>query len=275
MKEILVLLLASVVAAPGQTVALKDGRVLAAASVKRTGDRVTLESASGARFEVAAGEIARIDFVEPPELGEATGKLLGGKGEDAVALLERLVAAQADFREIPGNWWALTALRLAQALESQGRGLEAQGVAEKIATQSIDPELAGAAQVQTAAVLLRRGDRAGAMRRVDAVLREARGDTARALACLVRGQCLLAEEKWEEAMIAFVQVPVFHAGETILLPAVMLGRGRALSGLGDAAGARLVWEELRAVYPAASESKLALTELQRLADREQAVKGSR
>lgn len=139
----MVLLLASVVAAPGQTVALKDGRVLAAASVKRTGDRIALESASGARFEVAAGEIARIDFVEPPELGEATGKLLGGKGEDAVALLERLVAAQADFQEIPGNWWALTALRLAQTLESQGRGLEAQGLAEKIATQSIDPNSRG------------------------------------------------------------------------------------------------------------------------------------
>jgi tetratricopeptide (TPR) repeat protein len=266
---------AAVALAQAQTVMLKDGRLLAAANVKRAGDQVMLESASGAQVSMAVGEIVRIDFPEPPDLGDAVEKVVEGKGAEAVVLLERIVAGQADFREIPGNWWSLAALRLAQALESLGRGLEAQALAEKIVGEAIEPELVKAAQAQVAAVILRRGDRAGAIRRIDPVLREARGDTARALAHLVRGQCWLAEENWEEAMLSFVQVPVFHATETILFPAVMLGRGRALLGLADFAGARSTLEELRAVYPGAPEAKLALPELQRVADRERAARGDR
>lgn len=248
-----------------QNVVLKDGRVLAASRVQRNGSQVKLSAASGAEAAFGVAEIARIDFPEPPELGDAAEKLFEGKGEEAAVLLERLVTEQADFREIPGNWWALAALRQSQVLEGLGQGLEAQSLSEKLASQAIDPEYVKAAEAQIAAVLLRRGDLIGASRRVDTVLRESRSAVARALAYTVKGQCLLAEEKWEDAMLAFVQVPVFYPEETILLPTVMLGRGRALLGMEDFSSARATLEELRLAYPAAPESKLALHELQRLA----------
>jgi TolA-binding protein len=261
---LLAILLTTMGIAPAQTVVLKDGRVLAASRVQRSGDQVKLSAASGAEAGVGVAEIVRIDFPEPPELSEAAAKMVDGKGEEAAVLLERLVSEQADFREIPGNWWALAALRQAQALEGQGRGLEAQALADKIAKQATDPESAKAAEAQIAAVLLRRGDLPGATRRVDAVLGESRSAVARALAYVVKGQCLLAEEKWEDAMLSFVQVPVFYPGETTLLPAVMLGRGRALLGMEDFSSARSTLEELRIAYPGAPESKLALQELQRV-----------
>ncbi len=272
---LIAMLLIPVGLAPAQTVILKDGRVLAASRVQRSADQVKLTSATGAVAEFGMAEIARIDFPEPPELGDAAAKVVAGKGEEAAELLERLVTEQADFREIPGNWWALALLRQAQALEGLGRGLEAQALSEKLVTQAADPECVKAAEAQVAGVLLRRGDLAGASRRVDTVLRDSRGAVARALAYTVKGQCLLAQEKWEEAMLAFVQVPVFYPGETIVLPAVMLGRGRALVGMEDFSSARAILEELRLAYPAAPESKLALQELQRLAAQEKGANPNR
>lgn len=272
---LVLLLLAGVGLTCGQTVVLKDGRVLTPTRLSKRGDELILELPSSSQISVKVELISRIDSPEPPQIRQAVELLLAGDGETAITVVERVVNDQAELREIPGSWWGLAALRLAQALESEGRGLEAQSLAEKIARLEVEPELARAAEVQVAAILLRRGDRQGAARLVDRVLKESRSSLARAGAFVVKGGCLLAEEKWEEAMLSFVHVSVFYPGESAWLPAVLLGRGRALIGMEDFAAARSALEELRASYPKTPEAKTALQELQRLAVLEKQVEVSR
>jgi len=274
MRIIAILLLLSMMA-PAQSLVLKDGRVVGATRVLRKGDKIVAESAPAGEAIFAITEIERIAFPEPPEIARVPELIVAGKGEEAIALIEPVVNYQVDFRELPGNWWAEAALRLAQALEAQERGLESQSLAEKISASAPNREIACAADVQIAVVLLRRGDRERALRLAERVLAESRRSGPRAGAFVVKGQCLLAEEKWEDAILSFLQVPVFYPGETGLLPGVILGRGRALLGMDDFSAARAALEELRLSYPASAEAKLALKELERVANREKGLAASR
>jgi len=200
--------------------------------------------------------------------------IVAGKGEDAIALIEPVVNGQVEFRDLPGNWWAEAALRLAQALESQERGLEAQSLAEKVSASAPNREIACAADVQIAFVLLRRADQERALRLVERVLGESPfwskgGSICRQGAMPARRGEMGGSDPFLPASAGLL------SGRDRLASCCHPGRGRALLGMDDFSAARAAFEELRLSYPASAEAKLALKELERVANREKGLAASR
>jgi len=251
-----------------QEIVLKDGRLVDASEVRRQQGSIVAVAAPSGEVTIPQGEIQRINFPRPPQLSQAIDLIVAGQVEEAIALIEPVVNEQVDFRDFPGNRWGEATLALVQALNRAGRGLEAEAVAAKLTEVSIDAEYSEGAIVQKAFGQLIRKDFALAAKLVEPLVQKGKTPAVRSEAFVVKGECLLAEQKWEEAMLSFLQVPVFYPGEKIALPMALLGRGRAHLGMEDFPGARAALEELRKTYPAAAEAKLAAKELERIQIRE-------
>ena len=263
--------------ASAQNLVMKDGKVIVAKALRRQGDTIlaTVELPGGEKQTGELGyplaKIERLDFPEPPQLKTSQDLIAQGKGAEALAQLEPVVKYYEGFRDAPGSWWAPSALRKVQALASLGREPEATPLAEQIARIATDPETVRAANVQIAAGLVRRGNHARALELIQPALQESRAAATRAPAFVIKGECLLVKKEWEDAVLAFLQVPVFYPGEKVLLPQALLGRGRAHFGMDDLAAAKATLEELLKTYPATAEAKLAEAELEKITRREKAL----
>jgi TolA-binding protein len=263
--------------ASAQNIVMKDGKVIAAKALRRQGDTIlaTVELPGGERktgeLGYALAKIERLDFPEPPQLKTSQDLIAQGKGAEALAQLEPVVKYYEGFRDAPGSWWAPAALRKVQALVAVGREQEAAPLAEQIGRLATDPETARAANVQVAATLVRKGSHARALELIQPALKESRDPATRAPAFIIQGECLLAKKEWEDAMLSFLQVPVFYPTEKVLLPQSLLGRGRAHFGMDDLAAAKASLEELIKTYPASAEAKQAEAELEKISRREKAL----
>lgn len=246
---------------PTQGVSMKDGNIIAKVERIEQGKPVIAE------VPVPLAQVKKIDFPVPPELAQAQDLSVQGKNAEAIALLKKVLDAQEQFREVPGNWWDKAALLTTQMYLQDKKDVDADGMARKL-VKSVNPEMVHAANVQLAAVNISWGVKSTAESLIEKVLKESKDAAPRAGAYIIRGDVLLKEEKYEDALYAYMQVPVFYPSEKILLPAALLGRGRAHLGMDDLADARAALEELRRDYPATAAAKAAEEDLKRVADLE-------
>ncbi|MEQ1862770.1 MAG: hypothetical protein ABMA13_22850, partial [Chthoniobacteraceae bacterium] len=248
---LLLLLLASALHA--QSIVMKDGRVIATKAMRRQGDSIvaTVELPGGdprktGELGFPLAQIAKLDFPEPPQLRTAPDLITRGKAADAIAQIDPVVKFYEAFRDAPGSWWAEAAILKAQALAALGRDAEAAPIVEQVARIATDPETQRAAEVQLAAGLVKKGNHTRALEIAQRALKEATRPAVRAAAGVIKGECLLAAQQWDAAVLAFLQVPVFFPGEKVLLPQSMLGAARAQFGMDDLPRARATLDELLA-----------------------------
>ena len=78
------------------------------------------------------------------------------------------------------------------------------------------------------------------------------------------GDALLAQKDWEDALMAYLHVPVFYQDEKIFLPPALLGSGRAYRRLNDNNRAKRALKELIATFPQSAEANAAQAELKKL-----------
>ena len=275
------LFLGAAVLAPAQNIVLKDGKTVTAKSLRRDGELLmaTMEIAGAeegqppktGEFGYPVRQILRVEFPAPPQLRVAMDSIARGKSAEAVATLDPILKSYDLYRDVPGSWWPEAALRKTQALLTAGREKEAEILAEQIRQAVPDTEFAPAAQALAAISMAHRGEFAKASEIADPILKGSRDDKALAPACVVKGECLLADKAWEDAILTFARVPVFYPLEKGLLPQVLLGRARAHFGLDDFAAARAALNELTTTYPDTAEAKKAPAELQKIARREKAL----
>lgn len=269
------------VPAPGQNILMKDGKVIVTKGLRRQGDTIiaTVELPGGEAGKPAKtgdlgyplAQIAKLDFPEPAVFKAASDLITQGKGAEVIAQLDPVVKYYEGFRDAPGSWWADAALLKAQALISLGREKEAEPLADQISRIATDPEIVRGAEVVLAGAMVRRGAHAQALEVAERALKECKRPATRAPAAIIKGECLLAKKEWEDAMLAFLQVPVLYPGEKILLPQSMLGAGRAQFGMGNLPEAKAALNDLLKAYGASSEAAQAKTELEKIARREKAL----
>ena len=280
-RSLLCLVLAAgLTSAVAQNIVMKDGRVIVTKGLRRQGDTIlgTIDLPGAAGQPATTGElgyslsqIARIDFPEPAQFRTVPELIAQGKGADALTQLEPVLKYYESFREAPGSWWAQAALLEVQALVSLGRENEAAPVVEQILHATTDAETLRAARVQAAAALVRKGGDAQALEICNGILKESKDPRTLAAAYVVKGDCLLATKQWEDAILAYLEVPVFYPSERILIPQSLLGVGRAHFGMDSFAEARDSLDELIKTYAASREAAEAKVELEKIARREKAL----
>jgi tetratricopeptide (TPR) repeat protein len=266
-----------------QTIVLKDGRVIVGKALRRQGESILAtvdipaatagQPAQTGELGYTLAQIARLEFPEPGQLRSAPDLILQGKAEDALAQLEPVLKYYEPFRDALGSWWGQAALLESEALLELKRDADAATLIDQIIRVSADPEAVRTARVLHAAALVRQGSGSEAAEICQAALKESKDPRTLAAAAVVKGQSLLLDKQWEDAVLAFLQVPVFYPGEKLWLPQSLLGVGRAHFGMDNFTAARAALDELLQTYAATREAAEAKVELENIARREKALAG--
>ncbi|MGZ5504615.1 MAG: tetratricopeptide repeat protein, partial [Chthoniobacterales bacterium] len=250
-----------------QTIVLKTGQRAETLGVRRSGDKIMGKiEVGGSAGEVGQpiSSIAKIEFPEPQGLKVAADLLSQGQAEKALAEITPVLAFYEQFRDIPGAWWAQAAVIKVSALAALGRDVDAEPLAQQIQRTATDPETARAANLRIASSLVKKQEYEKAAQICDAAIKESTRPEVLADAWVTKGNVLLAQKDWDDALLAFLRVPVFYRDEKLFMPPALLGSARAYRRLDDIEHAKRALKDLIAAFPKSSEAAIAQTELQKL-----------
>jgi tetratricopeptide (TPR) repeat protein len=251
-----------------QIITLQTGQKIETQGVRRgEGDmimgKVQVGTGSG-EVGYHVPQIARVEFPEPAALKAAADFLVHGQPDKALAEINPVLTYYSPFKDVPGNWWAQAALIKVSVLASQEHEKEAEALASDIEKSAKDPDMARAAQLRLVGSLIRGAEFDKAIGICDAALKSSTDTTTLANAWIAKGDTLLAQKDWDDALMAYLHVPVFYQDEKMFLPAALLGSGRAYRRLNDIDRAKKSLKELISTYPQSAEATAAQTELKKL-----------
>jgi tetratricopeptide (TPR) repeat protein len=264
---VIVIVLVIAPRAQSQTITLKTGQKVETLGVRRDGEmvmgKVQVGSGSG-EVGYQVSQIAKVEFPEPRGLKAAAELMAQGQPEKALAEIEPVVAYYAAFKEVPGSFWSQAALIKVSILAALKRDAAADALAAEIQKAVTDPEIARAVQVRLSANLVRKRDFDKAIAICDEAIKQSTDPATLADAWVNKGDALAGKKEWEEALFAYLRVPIFYSDEKSFIPPAMLGSGRAYWRLDDTARARKSFNDLIAAYPKSGEAAVAQTELQKI-----------
>ncbi len=264
---LLLLFVAAAASAHAQQILLKNGQKIATQGVTRRGDMVMGKIQVGSNAgEVGyqVGTIARIEFATPPQLASAADKLNQGEAAKALAEITPVVAYYDSFKDLPGAFWAEAALIKVSALAALGRDAEANGIVEQIQKSTSDPDAARAAPLRLLPALLKKEQFERALQISEDAIKVSTRPDVLAEAWLSKGEILLAQKQYDEALLACLHVPVFFENEKLFLPRALLASARAYRGLEDLDRAKKSLNQLTTAFPKSPEATLAKSEMQKL-----------
>ena len=254
--------------APTVTIAFKDGRTVAASSLRRSGANVLANVPVGETMgEVAysVDAIARIEFPEPGQLQTSTKLLLEGKAAAALKEIEPSFAYYEGYKDVPGNWWIAEALLKLKALQDLHRDTAADAVvAEMVQSAPANSDAARLAGVLQAANMARDGHPEKALPVYDDVIKASTDDRTLAYAWANKGYGLYALQKFDPALLAYLHVPVFYPDERLLLPSVLMGSGKCYVHIENLPEAEKAFNDLVEQFPSSPEADAAKAELKKL-----------
>lgn len=254
-----------------QTLVLRDGTSVPVTRLRREGQTV-MNAVSAGEVGYPVANIARLDFPEPPQLAAAGELLTQGKAAEASRELDPVVSFYAPLHDLPGNYWVPAARLKANALTDLGRDNEAKALLTQLAAQTLDRPAADLARLRlVAGSPVPPGQEDKALAACDAILNAAGGGSPAprdidAEAWVLKGKLLLGRKEFQPALLAYLHLPTLFHDQRRLLPAALLGSGRAYVGLKDEDRARRAFADLQTEFPGAAENAAAKSELQALDD---------
>jgi tetratricopeptide (TPR) repeat protein len=250
-----------------QSITLKTGQKVETLGLRRERDmilgKIQVGTGSGeVGYNVA--QIARIEFPEPRGLKNAADLLGQRQPEKALTEIEPILTYYGPFKDVPGAWWPQAALIKVSILAALRRDGDAEALADEIQKFVSDPNTARAVRVRLSTGLIRKKEFEKAIAICDAAIKESDDPQLLADAWIHKGDALFGLKEWDDALLAYLHIPVFYNDQTAFLPPALLGSGRAYSRLDDATRAERSWNDLIAAYPQSPEAAAAQTELQKL-----------
>jgi len=234
------------------TVTLRDGSSIRASTLTPQGPRLTLAPEAGGTprtIEIAA--IERVEMLQPQILTDAYAAFASGETSKTLQAMGRLRAELDPLKKIPGGreWWLEGEFLSAHILLSQKRARDVEKSMREIAADGTDPVAQRHAQVFLAHLSGLAGDPRQALAQLGELILNSRDQDTLADAWLFTGQHRAAVNEPQEALIAFLRVPVFYPARTVPLAAARLGAARCFIALEDLAAARRTLKELVAEQP--------------------------
>ena len=248
----------------GSFIRLKSGVSVPADNFQRKDDQlmVTVTTSSGGHGQVYyyISDVAELDVAAPPALAAASDLMAKGHPDQALALISPIVAFQLTLRDIPGNWWAKSALVQASVLISLKRGPDAASLLKDIAATSQDPEIQTAAKLQLALIEPPQ-DPAVALSAYDAVLKQSHNVDTLTQAWIAEGDVHFSQHEFADALLAYLNVPVFYSDHNPLLPKALWGVAQSARMLKDSKQEDEALLDLTTHFPDTTEASLAQAEI--------------
>lgn len=245
---------------PGQRYELADGALLDADSVTLRGGmlvhaREVDDGVGSVERTHPLAEVVRLHWPEPEDLRAARQRLADGDRHGCLALVEPVMRQFAPFARVPGSWWLACARLRLRALDPASEPDELSQAAREVASRTDDAEAVGEARLVLTELEIRAGRARLAQTMLASILAEPVPATVRARAWLLRGDIAMAERRFEEAIEAYLRIPVFHSAYSELVPAALVAAEKAFRAYGDDAQADRIAAERRRLEPVAPASQ--------------------
>lgn len=221
------LLLACVARSSAQTLIFPNGSV-EFADVTITGTDVQRKS-GGAKIPVAS--IARVDFPKPEELLAADDLILKAKYDEALAKAKIVQDQHRLWKDKPGSWYPAASLLVAESLIRQGKYDDSARLMSELRNMNFPAPFQTRVTILDALESFQKGITNPALTKVNGVLKSVKDADTAARLYLLLGDIQFKRESFEEALDAYLHVPVFYGAEAAFLPAADLGAARSLSRL--------------------------------------------
>lgn len=252
------------------TVSLKDGSSVAAASLAPQGAsklRITPEGGGTPRV-VDVSAIDRVEMDPPQSLTDTYTAFAAGDTVQTLGAMGKLRVELEPLKTIPGGreWWLEGEFLRAHILLSQKRIADVEASMKEIAANSADPEAQRHARVFLAHLTALAGDPRKALEQLQEIILASRDNETLADAWLFAGQSHAALSEQQQAVVAFLRVPVFYPARQVPLAGAQLGAARCFIALEDISSARRVLKDLTTQSPntpEGQEGKKLLSQLQR------------
>jgi tetratricopeptide (TPR) repeat protein len=259
-----------------EKITLKDGRVVETqgVTVKDTTvmAKVELQPGQVGEIGIPLDQIEKVNFAVPVEVTQAVEKLHDGKTIEAGAFADAAMKSQAATKKVPGSPWPTAALVKAQVLMAQGKPQDAKKLSQEVMDTSVDPETKFGAEIHLAAVDALEGKPAPAIAVYERVQKESHDPHVLSTAAIFMGQARLDLKQWEDALLAFLQIPVLYPDQKQFLPKALLGAGKAYVNLLDTTRAKASFTEVTTKFASAPEAEEAKAELKRIEELEKSKK---
>ncbi len=241
------LLAAATPAMAASLVSLKDGTVVSAATLIPQGTKFHLTPEGGGTPRIVEGStIERIEMAEPASLTETYAAHAAADTVKTLQAMGRLKIELEPLKKIAGarDWWLEGEFLRAHILLGQKRTKEFEPAMAEIANDASDPDAQRHAQVFLAHVTGLAGDPRKALAQLKEIILASRDQDTLADAWLFLGQHHAAVNEHQDALLAFLRIPVFYPARTVPLAGARLGAARAFVAIEDLASARRTLKEL-------------------------------
>lgn len=254
--------------ATAQIVVLKGGQTAPAKGLRRNGatlyNTIDLNGHAG-EVGYAIKDVDRLELPEPPQIGQAEQLILTGKPAEAVTLLEPIINAYYPLRDIKGVYWAAASLLKSAGLQAQGKRDEAAALLTLLAEYPFDPHIALTAKARLAGLLALAGKSRApqAIALADSLLGTTEDSKVLAEVWLAKGRALFVTGDYDNALDAFLHLPVFYSDSPSSTAEALLGCGRCYLKLQDNKRAVRSLLSLQELYPTSPEAAEAKKEIEK------------
>ncbi|MCF7786523.1 MAG: hypothetical protein K9N47_10400 [Prosthecobacter sp.] len=264
------------------TLVLKSGLTATGKSFRRQGDvilvTVEIPGPDGrpmtAERSTPLAEILKVECVQPEALKTAPALLAAGKAASVLPAADAAAKLAEPFGDLPGSYWPALIVLKAHTLLGMGKDAEAAALATTM-RNSANADLARDARAVEAVIAARKGDHGTAAALAAPLLKEATRPSTIAAAAVARGLGYLQQQQFQEALKAFLELPVFTPDETALSGMAQLGAAQAYYGMADYDRAIATLQDLIMTQPGSSETPKAQTLLPEWQRRRTAVNAAK
>ena len=223
------------------------------------------ETARGKPIPVAS--LLRVDFPKPDDLSAADDLILKGKYEDAFQRATAVQNLHRLWKDKPGSWYAQAGLLVAESLLRQNKYDESARLMSELRNMSLASSLQIRVTMLDALEQFQKGITGPALAKVKPLIKGAQDAETLTRLYLLIGDIQFKREAFEEALDAYLQIPVFYGAEAAFLPAAELGAAKCLARLRrlqDASDSLARIIERYAGTPEADAAKLEKADLAKL-----------
>ncbi len=220
-----------------QDIVLKDGNHINALDLT-VGDgkitrTITLSNGQKAQASVGFADIDHMEWADPQELQDARNLLGQGKTKEALASLEKAKAFFKQFKGVKGNPYNDVVFAQAEALDQandfdtlirvlpEANAIKTWDDTQKMKLRIIKLNVDRRTSSDTEAILSQ----------AEGLLKDTTDSSVAARLWMTIGDIYTKGEKWDDALNAYLHVPVFYGTQVALVPQAELMAARSLIGM--------------------------------------------
>ena len=253
---------------PAQTLFFQAGAVeFADVSILGTNVQRKVKRPDGSETtqSIPVANIIRVDFPKPDDLSAADDLILKGKYEEALQKAKAVQDLHALWKAKPGSWYAQASLLTAESLLRQNKYDESARLMSELRNMALSSNLQIRVTMLDALEQFQKGITGPALAKVKPLVKGAQDAETQARLHLLIGDIQFKREAFEEALDAYLQIPVFYGAEAAFLPAADLGAAKSLARLSRLQDAMDSFTRIIERYAGTPEADAARTEKAALA----------